>query len=52
MNIIIISKTTFNSVELDDVKNISFDSTSFTVTKSDNSTVTYAKADYLLSIKW
>lgn len=52
MDILIISKTTFNCVELDGIKNISFSSSSFTITKSDDSTVTYSKDDYLLSIKW
>lgn len=52
MDIIVISKDAFNCTEYDNIKNIAFSETQFTITKSDNSTVAFNKADYLLSIKW
>lgn len=52
MSIIVISKAAFNCVQYDNIKNISFTSTQFTITLSNDSTVTYSKADYLLSVKW
>lgn len=52
MDILVISKAAFNCTEYDNIKNIAFSETQFTITKSDNSTVTFNKADYLLSIKW
>ena len=52
MSILVIAKASFNCVQLDNIQNIAFGETTFTITKADNSTVTYNKADYLLSIKW
>lgn len=52
MDVLVINKSSFNCTEYDNIKNIAFGETQFTITKSDNSTVTFNKADYLLSIKW
>ena len=52
MNVLVISKSSFNCTEFDDIKNIAFSDSQFTITKSDNTTVTFNKSDYLLSIKW
>lgn len=52
MNIVILARTSFNVIEYSGVKNIAFDGTTYTITKSDNTTVTYAKADYLINMKW
>ena len=52
MNIVILARTSFNTIEYTGIKNIAFDGTTYTITKADDSTVTYAKADYLISMKW
>ena len=52
MNVIIIARTTFNVIEFEYIKNISFNGTAYTLTKADNSTVSYNVADYLISFKW
>lgn len=52
MSIIVIAKASFNCDQFDNIQNIAFGETTFTITKADNSTVTFSKADYLLSIKW
>lgn len=52
MKIIIIARTTFDVVEFNGIKNIAFNGTAYTITKADNSTVSYNAADYLISFKW
>ena len=52
MNVLVINKSSFNCTEYDDIKNISFTTTQFTITLGNDQTATFNKADYLLSIKW
>ena len=52
MTVIVMKKDDFNVTQFNNAKNIAFDSTTFTITKSDDLTVTYNKSDYLISIKW
>jgi len=46
MFVVFKNKTTFDQIQLDGVKSVAFDGTTFTVTKADNSTVTYAAASW------
>lgn len=48
MFVVFTKKTTFDTVQLQGVKNIAFDGTTYTVTKADNTTATYAAADWLM----
>ncbi len=48
MCVVVKKKTTFDMVEYTGVKSIAFDGTTYTLTKSDNTTVTYAAVDYLI----
>ena len=52
MKILVLARTTFNIIEYAYIKNILFDGTNYTLTLPDNTTVSYAKADYLISMKW
>lgn len=51
MKLVIISKTSFNMIELASVSAIVFGADTFTVTASGNS-YTYAYADYNIQIIW
>lgn len=46
MFIVFKNKSTFDTVQLDGVKAVTFDGTTYTVTKSDNTTATYAAASW------
>lgn len=52
MDVIIIKKDEFISLQYNNIKNIAFTDTSFTITCSDDQTITYLKSDYLLAVKW
>ena len=52
MNVLVLNKSDFNASQFNDVKNIAFTETTFVITKSDNTTVTFTKADYNLTILW
>ena len=43
MDVLVISKAAFNCTEYDDIKNIAFSETQFTITKSDKTTHTKKK---------
>lgn len=51
MKLIIISKSTFNMIELTSVSNIAFGADTFTVTAS-GTAHTYAYADYNIQLLW
>lgn len=51
MKLIIISKSTFNMIELASVSSIAFGSDTFTVTAA-GTTHTYAYADYNVQLLW
>lgn len=46
MFVVFKKKTTFDTVQLQGVKSIAFDGTTYTVTKADNTTATYSAADW------
>lgn len=46
MFIVFKNKTTFDTVQLDGVKNVAFDGTNYTVTKADNTTATYSASTW------
>lgn len=46
MFVVFKKKTTFDTVQLQGVKSIAFDGTTYTVTKADNTTATYAAVDW------
>ena len=50
MNVIVKKKDSFDCVQLNGVKNIAFSSSTYTITKSDNTTVSYASASYYIFI--
>lgn len=54
MDVILISKTAFVSGEFKGVKSIAFDDTTqlYTITKADNTIVTYSAVTYYLQIIW
>ena len=51
MKVVVISKNTFNVIELTGVTNIAYASETFTITHG-GGTATYAAADYRISIIW
>lgn len=48
MLIVFKKRTTFDTVQIAGAKSIAFDGTTYTVTKSDNTTVTYTAADWIM----
>ena len=50
MTIIFKDRNTFNMIQLDGCKSVSFANDTYTVTKSDNSTATYSATTYLIWI--
>lgn len=48
MFIVFKNRTTFDQVQLTGVKAIAFDGTTYTVTKSDNTTATYSAATFIM----
>lgn len=48
MFVVFKKRLTFDTVQLTGVKNIAFDGTTYTVTKSDNTTATYTAADWIM----
>lgn len=52
MNVIMIAKNTFDVIEYNGIKNIAFDGTNYVLTRANDTTVSYAKADYQINIKW
>lgn len=54
MNVILIHKTSFATGEFRDLKSIAYDAATYmyTLTKSDNTTVTYSATTYYLQFIW
>ena len=54
MNVILIHKTSFATGEFRDLKSIDYDAATYmyTLTKSDNTTVTYSATTYYLQFIW
>ena len=52
MNVLIVARETFDVIEYKGITNINFDGTNYVLTTANNITVSYAKADYRINIKW
>lgn len=50
MDIIVKKKDSFDCIQYNGVKNIAFSSGTYTITKSDNTTVTYLSLNYYIFI--